>query len=531
MTSRSVRTLNRLRERSIVSDLPVSEQARWLESFARLYRDVVAAARNKNRASKRGYFQVAPTSWKIKLAMIRHTLTVHRYKDSNNQSAPPPVYDSHPDHVVEDRSEETLPSWIIDEFESFADNEPSLWPTRDFLSKFGWYKIDLNIATGRLYFESYSSLLNTNVDVVVIAPWLKRGGADKGVLQFLEYYSTKYNVLLITTLEAESPWLSKVPRGVQVIELGNKSTDINECGQLTVLTRLLVELKPVIIHNVNSDLGWRCFTEHGTALRSNNSKLIASAFSEEIMPTGHRFGYAITYLTTIRENVDLLVTDNTVYRDVLRRRYHLPNHRVRHVHFWHLLERSANTTPLRGPLVKDASVLFAGRLCYEKRPDILYKIALECRDVEFHVFGESDKTKFASKWRSKLAALPNVWLYGGYNGFDSIAESQKFRAFLYTTAFDGLPNVLLEAASYRIPIVAPGRIGGLADLVGAETAFTVEEADEADSYVRALRMCLSDPAGAEQRAQNAFDLVQARHSREAFTTSMDEALLSAQCEG
>ena len=226
----------------------------------------------------------------------------------------------------------------------------------------------------------------------------------------------------------------------------------------------------------------------------------------------------------VRDFIDLLLIDNAPYREAIGRRYHMSECRVRRVPFWHELPPHFQTVASPDPSAEPASVLWAGRLCYQKRIDVLFAVAQACGDIKFEVFGESDETKFAATWRRRLAALPNVSLHGAYDDFHSIAERRAYRAFLYTTAFDGLPNVLLEAASHGLAIVAPQAIGGLADLIGSETAFPVDDAAEAGSYVRALRSCIADPKEAMRRAQNAFDLVRVGHSREAFDVAMDQAL-------
>jgi glycosyltransferase involved in cell wall biosynthesis len=504
-----------------VAHLPAGRRGQWLVSFARLYREAMAATRS---ATARESFRLLPPSWRVKLAIVRHLLTVHRYKERDEAMLLPDAA-----LFAEDSDETSLPppswpAWMVDDFQALAANEPTLWPERGFLAQFDWYSPRLNQIPGRLYFGLYSSLSRTSVDAVVICPWLKRGGADKGILQYTEHYASRGHVILITTLDADSPWLENASPGVRTVEFGKLARDLSEEEKITVLTRLLLELAPRIIHNVQSDLGWRCLAQHGRALRSNGAVLIGSVFCEEVGADGHQFGYAITYIPKVRDLIDLILTDSTPYRDTLRRRYRLPGPRVQCVPFWHAPPPLSHGGRLPAAPAKGATVLFAGRFCYQKRPDILFAVAEACKDVEFHVFGEADATKFAETWRNKLSTAPNVTLYGAYDAFNSVAARQDYQAFLYTTAFDGLPNVLLEAASHRIPIVAPPTIGGLADAVSAETAFPVDDGREAGSYVRALRLCLADPAEARRRAHNAFELVCARHSREAFAAAMDEAL-------
>ena len=134
--------------------------------------------------------------------------------------------------------------------------------------------------------------------------------------------------------------------------------------------------------------------------------------------------------------------------------------------------------------------------------------------MSFDVFGTSEADTFTASWVARLSALPNVLLRGEFQGFESIPDKERYACLLYTTSYDGLPNILLEAASERIPIVAPPTIGGLADLVRPDTAWCVDAPDDPESYIAALEACLKDnPTG---RCENALAIVRERHSWHSF---------------
>ena len=233
-----------------------------------------------------------PVAWRTKLAMMRHLLTVHRYHPRDEISLPRDEIALRRDEIALDpyveqdasaeRDECALLPWMIDDFKVFGRNEPSVWPDLDFQSRFVPYQPKFNRAPGTLYFRLYSLLSDAKIEAVVLCPWLKRGGADKGALQFVEYYAKQGGVALITTLDVDSPWLDRVSEGVKTIEFGKLAKDLAEDERITVLTRLLLELAPRIVHNMNSDLCWRCFSRHGKALRSNGVKLVVSLFGDEV---------------------------------------------------------------------------------------------------------------------------------------------------------------------------------------------------------------------------------------------------------
>ena len=55
----------------------------------------------------------------------------------------------------------------------------------------------------------------------------------------------------------------------------------------------------------------------------------------------------------------------------------------------------------------------------------------------------------------------SIWVRS--NNFGSL-KPESFDAFLYTSAYDGLPNVVLEAMGHSLPVIAPD-VGGVREAV------------------------------------------------------------------
>jgi glycosyltransferase involved in cell wall biosynthesis len=107
-------------------------------------------------------------------------------------------------------------------------------------------------------------------------------------------------------------------------------------------------------------------------------------------------------------------------------------------------------------------VLWAGRLDRQKRPDILLAKVKLLPDVSFTVYGatSNDAVKDAI---TELETSKNVTMMGAYNGAGSLPFSSH-DVFLYTSQWDGMPNMILEAASTGIPLVA-SCVGGVSDVI------------------------------------------------------------------
>src|SRR5438270_13573351 len=63
------------------------------------------------------------------------------------------------------------------------------------------------------------------IDLVVLVPWLKRGGADLAALLLVEgmlRLDPDAAVVVIATESGGSPWAARLPPSVEFIELGGK---------------------------------------------------------------------------------------------------------------------------------------------------------------------------------------------------------------------------------------------------------------------------------------------------------------------
>ena len=114
---------------------------------------------------------------------------------------------------------------------------------------------------------------------------------------------------------------------------------------------------------------------------------------------------------------------------------------------------------------------------------------------------------------------------GGFNGFDSLPVL-AYDAFLYTSTFDGLPNVILEALGRGLPVIAPD-VGGISEaVVQGETGFLVPGLTDDDAlvqaYVAAVRELYEDKEHTAQVAMGGHRLVAERHNQFVFSRRVRE---------
>ena len=98
-------------------------------------------------------------------------------------------------------------------------------------------------------------------------------------------------------------------------------------------------------------------------------------------------------------------------------------------------------------------------------------------------------------------------------------QPEGYDALLYTSTFDGLPNVVLEAMGWGLPVIAPD-VGGISEAVrDGETGFLIPDHGDDDrliaAYVAAIQRLYQDWARTRAMAEAGRALVAHRHNRTA----------------
>lgn len=415
-----------------------------------------------------------------------------------------------------DHHSHNLNAFLIEELKGLGTIEPALQPSRDFLNQLSqnshrpWPNLENN-SYGEAYGLIMRHMRTLDYDTVFLAPWLKRGGADLGLLHHINAQHQKgMKILLITTENAESSWIDRLPPSAAHLNFAKFSSKLNAYKSAELLARLLLQIPAQSIHNINSSLGWDVYKKYGCQLKSMDKKLFASVFCEDQFEPNIYFGYA-HYLPETFRILSGVFCDTQWYPQEQDRLNGLGG-LIKTVYFPFL----GTLRPYAASSLPKAPILWASRIAKQKRPELLYLIAKAMPEQEFHVYGESERA--CRKELEQLQALENVKYFGKYNSFAQVATKEQYSAFLYTSQYDGLPNVLIEAISYGLPVISYD-VGGIRELIHADTLLANNDGFE--TSLSRIQNMLADKALLQRAWQHSHNILENRHSWDSFVDVLE----------
>lgn len=419
--------------------------------------------------------------------------------ESRLQGPRPPVGESLPQ----------IPGWVREELLALSHIEPSLLPADDDMSRYAFYSVPSDPLPGRTYAALLEEIGPGWFSHVLLVPWLKQGGADRGIIyhaRAIAESSASARVLVIGTEPADSPWASRLPQEVRFVSFGLIASELSLEKQALVLARMLVQMRPACIHVVNSRVGWEVVKSYALAFRQH-SALYASLFCDDYSRRMVPVGYARTYLRDCFASFETVFCDNSYYPRVWSKELGVPAEAFTVLPFPYDGQISIVAASAQESGSVPSRVLWAGRLDRQKRPDILARVAECMPDVQFDVFGVSVMQGDAAVDISCLDRLPNVVRHGEFKRLADVVTDDHF-AYLHTTAWEGTPTVLFDVAACGLPICAPA-VGGILDFLDPDEL--VADLEDVPALVAKLRTLQSTPG--ERRRVMDLQLASLRRNR------------------
>jgi glycosyltransferase involved in cell wall biosynthesis len=326
-------------------------------------------------------------------------------------------------------------------------------------------------------------------------------------------------IVVVYTDEGGRAPRGRFPEGVREVDFVSLLGTIDPDSAGRALVELIRSFHPETVISINSVLLYLALNPYGKALAATE-RIFLVMFGNEQLALGNWVGLPLRYFYRCLDLVEGVITDSAHLRDWLVERHQLPQETADRIHVFRApVDPGLELAPVaeRDPAARP-QVFWAGRLDRQKRIDLVFDIARRMPDVDFRMWGE------------KVLGAPlleeppgNVELHGAYEHITEL-DFGDADAWLYTSAWDGVPSQLLEVAMTGVPLVAT-QIGGTGEVLSTEDAWPVPDHENPDAYVTALREVLADPAEARRRAAGLRERMLRERTEAAYDEQVATVLL------
>ncbi len=368
----------------------------------------------------------------------------------------------------------------------------------------------------------------SRINHLFFVPHLVFGGAEKVLVNIVSVLSRdpRAEVLIIITDSSEEVAINWFPKRDN-IKIANIYPFTKHVDRFDILQCLGIYLQTGRFDNVyslNSKIGWDLFERYGLAL-SQLMKIHGFAFCYDFDIYGRRGGYAWTHLQHCIRFMETVITDNDPIVKVFGKELRLADSEIRKFRVLRQpVEIKANHVyDMQGFSQIDSrrtrpTVLWAGRFHKQKNVDCGLKIAALLPHIDFLFAGGS----FNDLPDPSPEISANVTFLGLYDRFESLLD-RRIDLFLHTADWDGLPNVLLEAASHGIPIVARD-VGGVSDLVDSDTGWLLPQSAAEGDFATVVSSALSDQQALRGKVGAMTAKLHATHTWDIFSREVVKVL-------
>lgn len=391
-------------------------------------------------------------------------------------------------------------------------------PSDDVARDYGLWGDDWNdlYVPDRLAYWSAIAALPESPDIVFFAPWIGTGGADLLATQYINtvrQLRPDASVVLITTEPRPSTRLDLLDPGVTVFDLG--AFRLNQPFAVRVIGMLLTQLRPEVVHVINSTAAYDAVDRYGVAIVAH-TRIFLSTYVVDTFADGTEWSFAFHRSRDFFERVTALLTDNTKLARRLIVAEGVPEHKIL-VHHQIVDERFEPRSPASFGMDRPVRLVWIGRFDRQKRLDRLVPVVEALTDggtpFQIDVYGEPviDDDPSTADTVQKLRALGVAVRPPFLGGFSSIGPGSA-DALLITSQDEGTPNTMLEAMSSGVPVIAAA-VGDIPRLIDDRTGYLVTDPDSTAEYVDAVQRLVTDQPAAIAKAAAARQLVEAEYSR------------------
>jgi|GEM_PF-2925595 len=342
--------------------------------------------------------------------------------------------------------------------------------------------------------------------LLVVTSWVVHGGVDRAAVDLISGVrraDPDRRIYLLTTQAARMAWAPEVLRAVSgVFPLDGPAGPAMSEAIVALVLRLGVSA--ILLANSQQAADALPLLRR----KAPDVRVVVQAHNFETDPlTGDIEGQAAYVASRFNNLVASYTAISSSTEETLSGRLYVSPSKVRRVYLGIDTRRFAKARHACFSGEGPARVLWLGRLCHQKDPLLLVRIAAlwqarngrDCLHFDVVGAGELGGEVQAAIRAEGVASL--VTLHGAVD--DPIPYYRSADCLMLTSRYEGIPVVVFEAMAAGLPIITPIVESAVQEALDPSSGFFIEDRKNPAEYVALLERLLADPAPAWERSRNA----------------------------
>jgi len=332
--------------------------------------------------------------------------------------------------------------------------------------------------------------------ISIVTPSFEPGGAERVAVNLADHYSGEGMKVKLIAFKGIGPYLSQVPEGVEIIDLGLSSSRWGFFKLLRTLREHRTDLLISVLRKTNTlvgltsyffDIPTMIFCEATTLDAVNRSSFLSRSFYRNLMRVTYR-------------QADRVITGSTDTKDHLLQ-YRIVDGKKIAVLGNPVLPDNVDIMSLEEivhPWLSDRAfrtILSVGRLHWLKNHRMLISAFAEVREkmdnARLIILGEGKE----KKWLMEFARSKKIEDSIDFPGFQDNPYPfyKNADVFVLTSNWEGFGNVLVEAMACKVPVISTNCPGGPREILQGGRYGTLVEMDDVSGLRDAILRVFTQP--------------------------------------
>ncbi len=338
---------------------------------------------------------------------------------------------------------------------------------------------------------------NKKIKILICTPTLECGGSEKFVSMLCNHINTALFSVHLAVLDNSAAFYKITNPAIEITNLKERRVRYT----LFKIKKLVKEIQPSIIFSTANHLNlylaiFRNLFPEKIKFIARESSIVSINSRSAKMP--------LLYNRLIKkyyQRFDLIICQSAYMRQDLAANYNIIPQKMIVVHNATTEVPVVASAVLQNAEKKVYRFITVGRLSQEKGIErLIHAVGLLSFDFTFYIIGDGKRKVYLQNLVNELQLNEKIIFKGELE--EPFTGMENADLFLMGSYYEGFPNVLVEAGSYGIPVVAFNAPGGIREIIKNDENGLLVDDNDIIGFAAAINRALKINFNRQQIAEN-----------------------------